>query len=124
MRELADKIFKQVKDLFIWTSDMEVFKVSDFWRSFANEVERGEIFKGDCDDFSLSCAELLIRKGIEKSKIRLALCIVETGDGHLVCIVDNFVLDNRQRSVMEWDKLPYQWIESMRMDELGVWRKS
>jgi len=121
---LAKKIHKQVKDLFVWTSDQEVFKVSDYWKSFADEVQKGEVFKGDCDDFTLTCAELLFRNRVEKSRIRLALCEVETGSGHLICVVGNLALDNRQRAVVEWNNLPYKWIESMRMDEPGIWRKS
>jgi predicted transglutaminase-like cysteine proteinase len=119
---MEDRIFKQVKNLFIWTSDKEVFKQSDHWKSFADEVERGEVFKGDCDDFSLTCAELLVRNGTALDRIKLVLCKVETGTGHLVCISRNLVLDNRQRKVLDWSELPYTWISSMGMDELGIWK--
>ena len=122
MKDLARKVHRQVKDLFIWTADKEVFGESDHWKSFADEVERGDVFKGDCDDFSLSCSELLIRQGTDPTKIRIAYCKTETGVGHLVCICDGWVIDNRQRDIIAWDDLPYEWHKSMRIDEKGIWR--
>jgi predicted transglutaminase-like cysteine proteinase len=41
-----------------------------------------------------------------------------------VCVAEGWVLDNRQRDIIKWDKLPYEWVKSMRMDEPGIWRKA
>lgn len=95
----------------------------DHWQSHADAVARGEIFRDDCDGFAMTCAEMLLNAGEDKSKINLAMCLTETGEGHLVCVFDGWILDNRQRHVKRWDVLPYQWISSMKMSEPGIWRK-
>ena len=124
VQAVARGVFKQVRRLFIWTCDQENFGVPEHWSSFADDVEQGKVFRGDCDNFALTCAELLHRRGINPSLIRIALCYVETGEYHAVCIADGWCLDNRQRAVWHWSKLPYRWDRSMRMDEVGVWRKA
>lgn len=122
MKDLARKIHRQVRNHFIWTADKKTFGELEHWRSFADEIERGEVFMGDCDDFCLACAELLIRQEADPAKVRIALCKVETGGGHLVCIADGWALDNRERSIISWDLLPYTWIKYMRMDNPGKWK--
>jgi len=107
------------------------FKVRDNgllpMRDFAIADTHTFIFKNgliahQCDAFSLSCAELLIRLGADPTKVRIVFCYTETGGGHLVCIADGWVLDNRQRDIIRWDKLPYKWVKSMRLNDPGVWR--
>jgi len=102
---------------------MEVFNVSEHWKSFADEIQDDEIIRGDCDDFSLTCGELLSRTGIKKDTIRIALCWTENNIYHAVCVCDGYVLDNRQRDIMPWNDLPYRWHKSMGLDEVGVWRE-
>ncbi len=122
---MISETFKQVKSLFIWQCDSITFGVPEYWKSFVDEVEQSTIFFGDCDNFALTCAELLVRKGMEPGLVRLSFCQVPPeGWGHLVCIADQMVLDNRQRAVWHWTKLRYDWVSSMRMDEPGVWRGS
>jgi predicted transglutaminase-like cysteine proteinase len=124
MKDLARKIHKLVKEHFIWKSDQEIHGVPEHWKSYADEVEQGQVFYDDCDAFSLSCAELLTRQEADPAKVRIAFCRTETGGGHLVCVAEGWVLDNRQRDIIKWDKLPYKWVKSMRMDEPGIWRKA
>ena len=120
--DVSKQVFRQVQRLFIWTCDLENFGVPEYWKSFADEVERGEVFRGDCDNFALTCGELLHRQGIEPKLIRIALCWVENGGYHAVCICDGWVLDNRQRAVWRWNQLQrYKWDKSMRLDQPGVW---
>jgi predicted transglutaminase-like cysteine proteinase len=120
---VTKEVFRQVKNLFIWASDQEHYGVPDKWMSFADEVERGEVFKQDCDGFSLTCAELLVRRGVPKAAIRIALCWTETGGYHAVCVCRDEVLDNRQRTVKGWDQLRgYRWDKSMGLEEPGIWR--
>ena len=123
MKPVYENVFYRVKNLFIWTSDKESHPTYfDHWASHADAVERGDVFRDDCDGFAMTCADLLAREGIDKSLIRLAMCRTETGEGHLVCIVDGYLLDNRQRTIWNWNEVPYTWESSMRMDEPGVWR--
>jgi predicted transglutaminase-like cysteine proteinase len=71
---------------------------------------------GDCEDFSLHCRQELAAKGIDSD---LVLCRTETGEGHLVCSVAGYVLDNRHKWVKRRDDLPYQWISLGKPD--GTW---
>ena len=121
---IAGRVFRQVCRLFIWQCDTETFGVPEYWSSFADDVEAGKVFRGDCDNFALTCGELLARQGVPKGRIRIALCWVETGGYHAACICDQHVLDNRQRAVWHWTQLRgYEWDKSMGLDEPGVWRK-
>lgn len=71
---------------------------------------------GDCEDFALWCHRELQALGIPSD---LVLCQVETGEGHLVCSVDGWILDNRHKWVMRRDDLPYHWIALGTPD--GTW---
>ena len=113
--------YHKVKNLFIYQTDEEMYQVREDWRSHAESVKKGKIFRDDCDGFSLTCAELLYeQKRFED--IRLVHCLTETNGSHLVCYCDGFVLDNRQRTIMDWELVPYTWIKSMSLNEIGVWR--
>lgn len=116
-------IHKRVLRRFIWTPDQEQYGVPEHWTSHADAIERGEIIRDDCDGFAMTCAELAVRSGTDKSLIRLATCFVETGQYHCVAIIGGMVLDNRQRRVVAWSLLPYRWDKSMVLSEPGVWRK-
>lgn len=120
--EIIKEIFFKVKNLFIWKSDLEQFPdYYDNWRSYAEDVESGKIFCDDCDGFAMTCAELLYKKEIDD--IRLVMCQTETGEYHLVCLANGFLLDNRQRTIWFWNQVPYTWLSGMRLSEPGVWRK-
>ena len=124
MTQIVRDVFRQVRGLFIWQSDQETFGVPEYWSSFADDVEQGKVFRGDCDNFALTCGELLVRQGVARNLLRVALCWTETGEYHAVCIADDWCLDNRQRAVWHWSRLPYKWDRSMRLDEPGVWRSA
>jgi predicted transglutaminase-like cysteine proteinase len=121
--KLAERIHYDVLTHFVYVPDVEYHPdYFDHWESHADEVEQGLVFHDDCDGFAMTCAELLARAGVDKSKVRLSFCQVETGEGHLVCVCDGWVLDNRHRYIKRWETLPYEWISSMKMSETGVWR--
>lgn len=71
---------------------------------------------GDCEDFALWCRQQLAAQGIAAD---LVLCRVETGEGHLVCAVGGYILDNRHTWVQRRDDLPYHWLSLGRPD--GTW---
>lgn len=120
LTEIHNKTF----ELFTWKSDQENFGRFEYWRSFADHVERSEPFTGDCDNFALTCAELLMRNGYEKDQISIAVCQTETGGWHLVTLYGNLVFDNRYNSIMELESLPhYTWDKYMNMSDIGVWKK-
>jgi predicted transglutaminase-like cysteine proteinase len=123
--KIHEEIFYKVKRLFIWTSDKVIHPdYYDHWMSHADAVDRGEIFRDDCDGFSLTCAELLYRAEYAHDQIRIAYCQTETGEGHLVCLASGWLLDNRQRHVWAWNEITgYKWISSMSLGEPGIWRR-
>ena len=119
-----EKIHAKVLRLFTWAPDKETFGRFEYWSSFADDVEQGKPFAGDCDNFALTCAELLARAGYDKADIAIAFCQTETGGYHLVCLYKNtWVLDNRYSDVRDVGSLPYEWVSGMSMAEVGVFRE-
>ncbi|MFN3584739.1 transglutaminase-like cysteine peptidase [Phenylobacterium sp.] len=68
---------------------------------------------GDCEDYALEKAQALLRAGLPRSALNLALATTETGEFHAVLLVStrggDFVLDNRTDEVRRWDQVPYRW---------------
>jgi len=124
MRDLAAKIHWDVLTHFVYVPDKELHpKFFDHWMSHADTIESGIVFRDDCDGFALTCAELLIRRGANSEDAKIIFCRTETGGGHLATAWRHWILDNRHRTIMYWDDLPYEWVKSMAMNEKGIWRK-
>lgn len=91
-------------------------------RYVTDEVKHGVIehwgieLVGDCDSFALWCRQELLNHDIESD---LILCLTEREEGHLVCSVDGWILDNRRTWVTRRDDLPYTWISLGKPD--GTW---
>jgi len=68
---------------------------------------------GDCEDYALEKAQALLRRGVPRNALNLALATTETGEHHAVLLVStrsgDFVLDNRTDEVRRWDQVPYRW---------------
>jgi predicted transglutaminase-like cysteine proteinase len=103
--EKLTKIHKDVKKRFVYKPDDQL---QDYWPS-DDEIPDNSQFLEDCDGFALAC-----RKECKKQHIksRLVLCVVETGEIHLVLEVQGWILDNRQNRVMSKDELDerYKWL--------------
>jgi predicted transglutaminase-like cysteine proteinase len=101
------RVHEDMKFLFKYTPDIELYGKPEFWAVMNSDN------MGDCEDFSLTCRQLLIDKGWERSMLRPACCWTETGGYHAVLVADiegaAYVLDNRQKSVLPWEDLPYKW---------------
>jgi predicted transglutaminase-like cysteine proteinase len=80
---------------------------------------------GDCNKYALAKRRELIALGWPRAALMLAAALTETGEGHLVLIVETsqgeVVLDNRQRHVVDWRDLPYQWLERQSQTDAAVW---
>lgn len=100
-RSVSD-VFYRVKKLFNYASDSETFGKTEHWADFANDVEAGQAFTGDCDDFALTCLVVGIENGQFKPELcRIARVATESCPApypfdHAVAIYDEYVLDNRQ----------------------------
>jgi predicted transglutaminase-like cysteine proteinase len=119
---LIRAVFREVHHHFVYAFDDDVWQKPERWDSFADEVERGEVFRGDCEDFAMTAVELLLRKGIQPEACRLAVCWTETNEYHAVAIVHGWLIDNRMRTLRPWATVPYKWHKSMRLDQPGEWR--
>lgn len=110
----AKKIHKEVFQLFHYMHDIKNYLRDEHWTSHADDVIEGKEFSDDCDGFALTCCELLIRDGFDRSNVKAIICDTETGESHLVCGVDidstTYILDNRYDYVFDWaKKRDYTW---------------
>jgi predicted transglutaminase-like cysteine proteinase len=122
LRALVRSVHTELVERFEWAPDLEYWNQFEYWESHAALVARGESFKGDCEDFALTCAELLFNAGVQPSLLRIAVARTEDSELHVVCIAHTHLSDCRQRWVVPWMQPPYTWQRSMRLDEPGVWR--
>ena len=99
-----------------YKTDQQLYKQEDFWTIMDQPK-----MVGDCEDYSLTKRQRLIELGIPASKLRLAVCYAENGEGHcvLTCDVDGvtYVLDNR------FDKLK-TYVELMRIGYKFLYRQA
>lgn len=109
MLDKLQKVLDEAHRNHTYVRDIDQYGLPEHWQ---------KALVGDCEDFALWCRDKLAEQGIDSL---LIFCFVETGGGHLVCAVDNYVLDNRRKWVTEKDQLPYTWISAG--DSTGTWRK-
>lgn len=74
-----------------------------------------EVGYGDCEDFALAKRAELVRRGIPRAALPLALMVAETGQPHAVLLVETdrgpIALDHRYPEPIEPHRLPYRnWI--------------
>ena len=127
-KKIAYKIHSLVKSKFTYVHDSKQYMMNEHWTSHAEEVLQGDNFKDDCDGFALTCAELLIREGVDNQDVSVIYCETETGEAHLVCgiVTDGttYILENRYNYIYDWKTKPnYQWFYFMKFDDVGQWFK-
>lgn len=108
---------------FTYVSDLKLHGVSETWAYPGEFWEAGKRFQGDCDDFALYCRALCREQNI---KTRLAICLTETGEAHLVLESDGYILDNRQKTVLPNNsKLlkGYKWLFMSGFEPGDPWTK-
>jgi predicted transglutaminase-like cysteine proteinase len=119
-RRIAKSVLRDVFSCFVYEADEE-----EEWTSHADAVESGLTFKDDCDGFALTCAELLIRRGISREDVSLIVCNT-TGGGHLVCgfAADGttWILDNNVDHIYDWVNSRYVWRYFMKLNDRSKWR--
>lgn len=93
-----NEVFDLVKGGFRFMEDEEQHGQVEDWR-IPEDFER---VTGDCDDFAIACRTLLKHKG---HRPRLLFCNVETGQGHLICVLGKVALDNRRKFPLEIETL-------------------
>jgi predicted transglutaminase-like cysteine proteinase len=116
--DLVRQIHKQVKKYFIYKHP-----IKDPYENKVKEVLSEVVFKGNCIRFAVTCAYLLIENEIPERNIKIVQCLTEDDEKHMILLVYNMVLDNRYDNIYHFEFLKYTWLKSMRMDEIGTWRK-
>jgi predicted transglutaminase-like cysteine proteinase len=80
---------------------------------------------GDCNDYAVTKRHRLIEMGWPKSALRLAVVLVDGGQGHLVLVVrlndGDVVLDNLSSSVRPWTAPAYEWISMQSSSNPRFW---
>lgn len=103
-------IFNDVTAMFEYVTDQDWYNNPEHWedpKQIEAQLLEGKIV-GDCDNFALACRYLLNH---EKIPNRIAQCLTEDGESHLVCEAEGWILDNRQTRVRSWGELPYTWVK-------------
>ncbi|MDG4721152.1 transglutaminase-like cysteine peptidase [Thalassospira aquimaris] len=118
----VQEIDRRVRPLFTYVPDKVVHDRIEDWRSHEKAVRAGLKFKGDCDDFALTCAVIAWEEGYALDQIRLIHCMDETGGSHLIVQVGELILDNRMPEAVPITFPRYTWIKSMSFAERGTWR--
>lgn len=84
-----------------------------------------EASQGDCNDYAVTKRHRLIAAGWPSAKLRLAVVVTESGQGHLVLVASlpegEVVLDNLSDAVKPWDKLGYDWVSIQTSDNPRFW---
>lgn len=131
---LARRVRAQVADRIRYRSDR-----NEDWRTLTADVLAGERVRGDCDEYALTAADLLIRAGANPAHVRLVVVapiaafttaedIDLTATMHLVTVLDDpergesYVIDSMQDAVWRSDQLRYLYVADMRLSEAGTWR--
>ena len=110
--EVCKQVHDRIHKGFRYVSDEKNYGVLEDWR-FPTDVDR---VVDDCDGFAIACRQLIREEGLES---RLVMCYTETNEGHLVCAVGNYILDNRYYRIMTKEELVRQGYRFMYISGLN-----
>jgi hypothetical protein len=68
-KDIAKKVHALVESKFTYIHDDKQYMQAEHWTSHADKVLAGEDFSDDCDGFANTCAELLIKEGIDRKDV-------------------------------------------------------
>lgn len=83
--EIVQQVFWSVRDRFKYGLDKDSYGEIDKWVSFADVPG---VFTGDCEDFAITCADILTGDpiNIDPNTVYLILCRVEKNNAyHALC---------------------------------------
>lgn len=116
--------FYYEKDEQRWKDNPELV-MNEHWETRAqieNDLATRGAVHGDCDAFAMMCW-FSLRKAQVPS--RLVMCLVETGEGHLVCMTKSgWVLDNRQMDIAsnkDLERMGYKFLSMSGFEPGEAW---
>lgn len=91
-------------------NDLKTYGMFDYWNT---PLEDG-IRVGDCEDFVLEKQRALIKAGLPRSALNIAIVQTAWGELHAVLLVSTtdgeFVLDSLTAGISAWRDAPYRWV--------------
>lgn len=122
---LTDVVWKQivavnktVNDAVTAMSDYDIYGKDEVWAYPDYGV-------GDCEDYALEKRRALMQRGISLSNLLMTVVRKPDGEGHAVLTVrtdqGDFILDNLNAHVVEWDQTPYRYLKRQASDNPGRW---
>lgn len=122
---LTDLIWKQivavnkaVNDAVTAMSDYDIYGKDEVWAYPTRGV-------GDCEDYALEKRRALMRRGISLTNLLMTVVRKPDGEGHAVLTVrtdkGDFVLDNLNSQILEWDLTPYRYLKRQSSGSPGRW---
>lgn len=92
-----------------------------------NAVQAIRLVGADCNAHAHLKQRTLIAMGWPPNAVLLAAAFTEHNEGHMVVIVKtnqgDLVLDNRTPRIVDWQELPYRWIEHQSQTSPLEWVK-
>ncbi len=100
-------------------TDQEAYGVEEHW-TYPKSY-------GDCEDYVLLKRYMLMQRGWPASSLLITVVKQPNGEGHAVLTVRtdraDYVLDNLQPLVKQWDETPYQYLKRQSTAHTGRWSK-
>jgi predicted transglutaminase-like cysteine proteinase len=100
-------------------TDQEAYGVEEHW-TYPKSY-------GDCEDYVLLKRYMLMQRGWPASSLLITVVKQPNGEGHAVLTVRtdraDYVLDNLQPLVKQWDETPYQYLKRQSVAHTGRWSK-
>ena len=98
-------------------TDQEYYGVEEHW-TYPKSY-------GDCEDYVLLKRYMLLQRGWPESSLLITVVKQPNGDGHAVLTVRtdraDYVLDNLEATVKQWDKTPYKFLKRQSANHTGKW---
>lgn len=96
LKDLVRAVNGKVNRRLTYKTDLELYQLPDFWTRATSQ--------GDCDDYAVTKAMMLLDEGFPIENMRLATCWVETGEYHAILIVrvedGDWIMDNRNHFIV------------------------
>ncbi len=116
--ELTPKLWKlvaatnaQVNRAIIRQTDWQTYGVEEDW---SLPIEAGVRY-GDCEDYALEKRHALIKAGVPRSALSLAVVLTPRGERHAVLVLStdrgDYVLDSLSPWIVPWRQSGYRWLE-------------
>jgi predicted transglutaminase-like cysteine proteinase len=98
-------------------SDFDIYGKDEVW-AYPKAV-------GDCEDYALEKRRALMQRGISLANLLMTVVRKSDGEGHAVLTVrtdkGDFVLDNLNPKVLEWDRTDYRYLKRQSSENTGRW---